>query len=423
MTQISRRRFNQAVGTGVAAGAFGMPFVARAANPKVVVIGGGAGGGTAARYIAKDSKGAIDVTLIEPSKTYYTCFFSNLYLGGLRDYASIGHTYERMAAQGVAVVHDWAEGVDRDKKMVHLASGAKVAYDRLVVSPGIDMKYDSVPGYSVEASAKMPHAWKSGTQVQILKAMVENMKEGGTFVMVPPPNPFRCPPGPYERISMVAHLLKQKNPKAKIIVLDPKEKFSKQALFQEGWEKHYPGMVEWVPASISGGVKMVDAGAMTIQTDGETFKADAASVVPAQSAGRIAHKAGLVDDKGWCPIVPKTMQSKMDENIHVLGDASVASAMPKSGFSANSQAKVVAMAVRGALTGSRTFDPRFANTCWSLVATNDGIKVGAAYKAGAEAIEVTSKFISKTGEDDALRKQTYEESVGWYDGITKDIFG
>ncbi len=423
MTKVSRRSFNQALGAGVATGALGFPFVARAANPKVVVIGGGAGGGTAARYIAKDSKGAIDVTLIEPSKTYYTCFFSNLYLGGFRSYASIGHTYETMASQGVGVVHDWAESIDRDNKTVHLASGAKVAYDRLVVSPGIDIKYDSIPGYSVEASAKMPHAWKSGTQVQVLKAMVENMKDGGTFVMVPPPNPFRCPPGPYERISMIAHLLKQRNPKAKIVVLDPKEKFSKQALFQEAWQNHYGEMIEWLPASITGGVTMVDAANMIIKTDGEELKADAASVVPAQTAGRIAHKAGLTNDKGWCPIVPKTMQSKVDENIHVLGDASIASAMPKSGFSANSQAKVVAMAVRGALTGSRTFDPRFANTCWSLVATNDGIKVGAAYKAGAEKIEVTSKFISKTGEDADMRKQTYEESVGWYAGITKDIFG
>ncbi len=423
MTLWSRRTFNQMLGTGAAATALSLPFVARAANPKVVVIGGGAGGGTAARYIAKDTNGAIDVTLIEPSKTYYTCFFSNLYLGGFRDYASIGHTYERMAGHGVAVVHDWAEAVDRDKKLVHLASGAKVAYDRLVMSPGIDIKYDAIPGYSVEASAKIPHAWKSGTQVQVLRALIDDMKEGGTFVMVPPPNPFRCPPGPYERISMIAHRLKQKNPKAKIIVLDPKEKFSKQALFQEGWENHYPGMIEWLPGSITGGVKKVDVDTMTIETDGDRFKADAASIVPPQMAGRIAQKAGLTNAKGWCAIDPKTMQSQVDENIHVLGDAAVASAMPKSGFAANSQAKVAAMAVRGALTGSRVFEPRFANTCWSLIATNDGVKVGATYKAGADKIEPTSTFISKTGEDAALRKQTYEESVGWYEGITKDIFG
>lgn len=423
MSKLTRRSFNRLLGATAATVAIGMPYIARGASPKVVVIGGGAGGGTAARYIAKDSKGAIDVTLIEPSKTYYTCFFSNLYLGGFRDYASIGHTYERMASQGVGVVHDWAEGIDRDKKHVQLASGAKVSYDRLVMSPGIDMKYETIPGYSVEASAMMPHAWKSGTQVQVLKAQVESMKQGGTFVMVPPPNPFRCPPGPYERISMIAHLLKQNNPTAKIIVLDPKEKFSKQALFEEGWAKHYPDMVEWIPASITGGVKEVNAKEMTIKTEDETFKVDAASVVPAQKAGQIAHKAGLTNDKGWCPIVPKTMQSTKDENIHILGDASLAAAMPKSAFSANSQAKVVAMAVRGALTGSRVFDSRFNNTCWSLIGTNDGVKVGAAYKDGAEKIEATSKFISKTGEDEALRKKTYEESVGWYEGITKDIFG
>ena len=285
------------------------------------------------------------------------------------------------------------------------------------------MKYDAIPGYSVEASAKMPHAWKSGTQVQVLKAMVENMKPGGTFVMVPPPNPFRCPPGPYERISMIAHLLKQKNPTAKIIVLDPKENFSKQSLFQEGWEKHYPGMVEWLPVSIAGVIEMIDVNAMTIKTDGDTFKADAASVVPAQKAGGIAHKAGLTNENGWCPIVPQTMQSANDPNIHVLGDSCIAAEMPKSGFSANSQAKVAAMAVRGELTGSKVFEPRFSNTCWSLIAPNDGIKIGAAYKAGADKMESTNNFISKTGEDAALRKQTYEESVGWYDGITKDIFG
>ncbi|MEL6225464.1 MAG: NAD(P)/FAD-dependent oxidoreductase [Pseudomonadota bacterium] len=418
MTKMTRRHFGQLLG-GAAVTTLAMPSIARGAQPKVVVIGGGAGGATAARYIAK---GAIDVTLIEPSKTYYTCFFSNLYLGGFRDYASIGHSYVKLANEGIGVVHEWADTIDRDKKQVVLGSGAKIRYDRLVVSPGIDIKYDSVAGYSPEAASKMPHAWKSGTQVALLKAQVEAMREGGTFVMVAPPNPYRCPPGPYERISMIAHMLKQKNPTAKIVILDPKEKFSKQALFQEGWERHYAGMVEWVPGSIAGDIE-VDAANMVISADGEKTKADAATVIPAQTAGRIAHKAGLTNDKGWCPIVPGTMQSTMDPNIHVIGDASVASAMPKSGFSANSQAKVTAMVIRGELTGAKMFPARFANTCWSLIGTNDGVKVGAAYKAGAEKIEVTSKFISKTGEDADLRKTTYEESIGWYSGITNDMFG
>ena len=399
-----------------------MPSLAFGATPKVVVVGGGAGGATAARYIAKDSKGAIDVTLVEASKQYYTCFFSNLYLGGFRDYGSIGHSYDRLSSNhGVNVVHGWASSVDGAGKTLNLASGAKLSYDKLVLSPGIDLKYDSIPGYSAAAQTRMPHAWKSGTQVKVLRDQVMNMKKGGTFVMVPPPNPYRCPPGPYERVSMIAHMLKETNPTAKIIVLDPKPKFSKQGLFMAGWEKHYPGMVEWLGPDTHGGILNVNAETMEIETDLDTFKADAACVVPAQRAGSIAMAAG-VNDGDWCPINPANMTAKADENIYVLGDASVASSMPKSGFSANSQAKVAANHIRGALTGSRVYAPRFANTCWSLIGTNDGIKVGANYKAGAEKIDVTDKFISQGDEAADIRKATYEESLGWYEGITSDMF-
>ena len=400
-----------------------MPAISTgSARPKVVVVGGGAGGATAARYIAKDSKGAIDVTLIEASKHYYTCFYSNLYLGGFRDYDSIGHSYDNLSANhGVNVVHDWAISVDSSARKVRLGSGATVSYDRLVLSPGIDIKYDSIDGYSVEAQTKMPHAWKSGTQVKVLRDQVLNMPKGGTFAMVPPPNPYRCPPGPYERISMVAHILKEKNPTAKIVVIDPKNKFSKQGLFMAGWEKHYPGMVEWIDNDTHGGIKNVNPETMEIETDLDTFKADVACVVPAQRAGAIAMNAGVTDGD-WSPIVPASMQTKADSNIYVLGDASVASAMPKSGFSANSQAKVAANHIRGELTDSRVFPAKFSNTCWSLVATNDGIKVGANYKAGEEKIEVVDKFVSKTDEGNAKRKKTYEESIGWYNGITTDMF-
>jgi sulfide dehydrogenase [flavocytochrome c] flavoprotein subunit len=421
MTNFNRRAFCSFVAASTAA--LAAPGLATGSSkPKVVVIGGGAGGATAARYIAKDSKGAIDVTLIEASKHYYTCFYSNLYLGGFRDYGSIGHSYDRLSSNhGVNVVHDWAISVDTAAKKVKLGSGSSVSYDKLVLSPGIDIKYESINGYSPEAQTRMPHAWKSGTQVKVLRDQVLNMKKGGTFVMVPPPNPFRCPPGPYERVSMVAHLLKAKNPTGKIVVVDPKNKFSKQGLFMAGWEKHYPGMVEWIDADTHGGIKNVNPDTMEIETDLDTFKADVACVVPAQRAGAIAMNAGVTDGD-WSPIVPETMQSRADSNIYVLGDASVASAMPKSGFSANSQAKVAANHVRGALTDSKVFPARFSNTCWSLVATNDGIKVGANYKGGSEKIEVVDKFISKTDEDSALRKKTYQEANAWYSGITSDMF-
>jgi len=421
MNKISRRQFNIMMCS--AAGAFAAPSIARAAKPKVVVIGGGAGGATAARYIAKDSKGEIDVTLVEASKHYYTCFFSNLYLGGFRDYASIGHSYDTLAADhGINVVHDWATNIDPAAKKVMLGSGAALSYDKLVLSPGIDIKYDSVEGYSVNAQDTMPHAWKSGTQVQLLKAQVENMREGGTFLMVPPPNPYRCPPGPYERVSMIAHVFKERNPSAKIIVLDPKPKFSKQALFQEGWQKHYPDMIEWIASDVHGGILSVDPQKLEVETELDTFKGDAASVVPAQKAGAIVHAAGVADGD-WVPIDPASMASEADPDIYVLGDASVASAMPKSGFAANSQAKVAANAIRGELTDSRVFEPRYANTCWSLIGTNDGVKVGANYTPGEEKIEVVDSFISQTGEDEALRKATYEESENWYSSITSDIFG
>ena len=420
MTSVSRRKFGGLL--GASAFSLAMPSIAFGAKPKVVVIGGGAGGATAARYLAKDSKGAIDVTLVEASKRYYTCFFSNLYIGGFRKYGSIGHNYYGLAVNnGINVVHEWASSVDNAAKKVKLASGATLSYDKLVLSPGISLKYDSVPGYSPQAQTRMPHAWTSGTQAQVLRNHVLNMRKGGSFVLVPPTNPFRCPPGPYERVSMMAHVLKERNPSAKIIVLDPKPKFSKMGLFMEGWENHYPGMVEWIGPESHGGIKSVNHETMEIVTDLDTFKADAACVIPAMRAGVIADAAGVTDGD-WAPIVPATMASKADANIHVLGDASVASAMPKSGFSANSQAKVVANAIRGDLTGSKVYPARFSNTCWSLVATNDGVKVGASYKAGAEKIELTDKFISKTKESAELRKATYKESLDWYSGITSDMF-
>ena len=417
---VSRRSVLRA---GVAAGAvLAAPVALGQTKPRVVVVGGGAGGATAARYVAKDSNGAIDVTLVEPTRTYYTCFFSNLYLGGFRELGSIAHTYGGLASGGVNVVHDWAVGVDRDAKTVSLASGGSVGYDKLILSPGIDFVYDSVPGYGVEAQNAMPHAWKAGSQTELLRQQVMSMREGGLYVMVAPPNPYRCPPGPYERISMVAHLLKQNNPTAKIVILDPKEKFSKQALFTNGWETHYAGMVEWLPASLTGGVSRIDPAAMTIETDIDTFQADVANVIPAQKAGHIAAVAGLTNDSGFCPIKPATMQSQSDDDVYVLGDACIAGDMPKSGFSANSQAKVAAMSARAALTDSKVFPARYANTCWSLIATDDGVKVGATYEPTKEKIAKTSGFISEVGETADVRKATYEESIGWYAGITTDAF-
>ena len=420
---VNRRTF---LGTGaLAAASLAAPAVLAAGHgkPRVVVIGGGAGGATAARYIAKDSKGAVDVTLVEPTRTYYTCFFSNLYLGGFQEIDDIGHTYGTLAAQyGVNVIHDWAVDVDRDAKTVALAGGSALSYDKLILSPGIDFVDGAVDGWDITAQNAMPHAYKAGSQSQLLRAQIEAMPEGGVFGMVAPPNPYRCPPGPYERISMVAHQLKKMNPTAKIIVADPKPKFSKMALFQEGWADHYEGMVDWIGEDFGGGNVTVDPEHMTMTIDGEETKVDVCNVIPAMKAGRIADMAGVTDGN-WAPVNAADLSSKADPDVHVLGDAAAQGDMPKSGFAANSQAKVCANAVRGALTGSKVFPAKFSNTCWSLIDTDDGVKVGATYEATEEKIAKVDGFISQTGEDAATRKATYEESIGWYAGITSDMFG
>jgi NADPH-dependent 2,4-dienoyl-CoA reductase/sulfur reductase-like enzyme len=418
----NRRQFIGGASALGASGVLAAPAIAQA-KPRVVVIGGGPGGATLAKYVARDSKGAVHVTLIEPLKEFVTCFHSNLYLGDFRPYGSITHDYSGVAKHGVTLVHEPAVLINPNTKTVRVASGATLPYDRLVVAPGIDIKFDSIPGYSEKASEIMPHAWKPGPQTQLLKKQLDALQDGATIVMVAPPNPYRCPPGPYERVSMMAHVLKKKgHTKSKIIVLDPKPNFSKQGLFVEGWQKHYPGMIEWQDPKMHGGIKGVDPSTMTVKTDLADYKAQLVNVIPAQMAGKIARDIGLTNETGFCPIKPESMQSAKVPDIYVLGDASIAGEMPKSAFSANSQAKVAAMVIRGELTKSPTFPARYTNTCWSLIETDDTVKVGGRYEPKDGKIAAVETFISKTGEDADLRKQTQVENMGWYQGIVADIF-
>jgi sulfide dehydrogenase [flavocytochrome c] flavoprotein chain len=420
MMNTNRRQFIGGIGA-LAASTFPMPALAQA-KPKVIVVGGGPGGATVAKYVAKD--GGIDVTLVEPAKQFTTCFHSNLYLGGFKKWNEITHSYDKMTkAYGIKHDRQRASAIDRDKKQVKFASGRSLSYDRLVLAPGIDIKFDSVPGYSEEVSKKLPHAWQAGPQTQLLTRQLNALSDGSTIVMVAPPNPYRCPPGPYERASMMAHVLKAKgHKKSRIIILDPKENFSKQGLFMEGWQKHYPGMIEWQDAKMHGGIKGVDAKTMTVKTDLAEHKANLINVIPAQWAGKIARDAGLANQTGYCPINPENMRSMTDANIYIVGDACIPGDMPKSGFSANSQAKVAAMMIRGELANGRTFPARYTNTCWSLIETDDTVKVGGSYAAKDGKIAATETFVSKTGESADLRKQTQQENIGWYQGIIADIF-
>ncbi|MGE3626760.1 MAG: FCSD flavin-binding domain-containing protein [Hyphomicrobiales bacterium] len=422
MANMNRREFTRLAGMSVLAASSFSTFAIAQASGKVVIIGGGAGGATVAHHLKKGSP-SLDVTLVEVQPQYTTCFFSNLYLGGFRTLESITHGYDGLTKLGVKVVHDLATAVDTAKKTVTLRGGNTLAYDKLVLSPGIDFKYDAIEGYSEEVAEKLPHAYKAGAQTKLLKTQLEAMPDGGTVVMIAPPDPFRCPPGPYERASMIGYFLKTQKPKSKLIILDPKEKFSKMGLFQEGWAQHYQNQVEWLPPTMTGGgAKKVDASAMTVTSvDGEVIKAAVINVIPPQKAGKIAELAGCT--KGdWCPVKPDSFASAQVADVYVLGDSSVAAAMPKSGFSANSQAKVVVNAIQAELDGKTRFPARYRNTCWSMIAPDNSVKVGANYTPGEGKLDAKDSFVSKTGEDAKLRAETFKESIGWYEGITADMF-
>ena len=397
MTKLNRRNFLKLAGgsTGLTlAGCASTPEpAAKKAGPaKVVVVGGGFGGASAAKYLKKFDPD-VQVTLIEYNKAFTTCPGSNWVIGGLRDLDSITHSYEALKSQfGVNVVHDWVSAIDVDGKNVRLASGGKVEYDRLILSPGIDFRFDTIEGYTANDINIVPHAWKAGPQTTVLRNQIASMRDGGVYVIAPPPNPFRCPPGPYERVSMVANYFKQHKPKSKILILDAKPKFSKQGLFIQGWKDLYGygtdnSMIEFVAAP-DGVVNKVDVKNRTAYAGPleEEVKADVLNVVPAQKAGGIAHAAGLTDDSGWCPVNHHTWESKIVPGIHVIGDSAIQAPLPKSGYAANSEAKICAASVVSLLAGREPEPaiPSWVNTCYSLVGPQYGISVAMVYNLTAE---------------------------------------
>jgi sulfide dehydrogenase [flavocytochrome c] flavoprotein subunit len=429
MTDYTRRDFGRLVGLGGAGlvagtGLSTFAIAQGAAAAKVVVIGGGAGGATLAHYIKKEAP-AIDVTLIEPKSIYSSSFFSNLYLGGFRTMPSLNHDYSGLRKIGVKIVRDFATGVDGAKRTVRTRGGKSFSYDRLVISPGIDIKYDSIPGYSNALSNTFPHAYQTSAigKQQLMSAM-SSMKDGGTFLMVMPNNPYRCPPGPYERACMIAHYLKTKKPKSKLVILDPKKSFSKQGVFTEAFDRYYKGIIELnLTNDIDDfSVTRFDGKTKTVTTKaGKTVKFDAANIIPNQRAGEIVRTAGVTTGD-WVAIDPTNFASKADKNIYVLGDATIAAAMPKSAFSANSQAKSAAADIVADLSKKEKFPARYRNTCWSLVAPDDCVKVGANYAAKDGKLDPSGSFVSAKGEAAELRKQNFAEAVGWYDGIINDMF-
>ncbi|MGQ9365251.1 FCSD flavin-binding domain-containing protein [Azospirillum sp. ST 5-10] len=430
MTKIDRRSFVALAGTAAAAGIVGAPRIARAAGPKVVVVGGGPAGATAARYLRRFAP-AVEVTLIEANRDYHTCFMSNEVLAGERAMDAIRVGYDGLRKAGVSVVHDLVTGIDGTARTVTTAGGQSFAYDRCIVAPGIDFVYDSVEGYSAEAAEQAPHAWKAGPQTALLRRQLEAMPDGGTFVLVAPPNPFRCPPGPYERASLVAHYFKHHKPRSKVVVLDHKDAFSKQKLFEQAWTRLYGygsdnSLIEWVPAAKGGKVGRVDVASLTVDTDFDAVKAAVLNLIPAQKAGRIAFDAGLTEGD-WTPVDKKTFESKKVAGIHVLGDASDAATMPKSGYAANSQGKVTAAAVAALLRGEEAPEPSYLNTCYSIAGKDHGFSVAGVYTydAAKNAIaEVAgSGGLSPLDAADADRRREVAYAHSWYRNIVADSWG
>jgi sulfide dehydrogenase [flavocytochrome c] flavoprotein subunit len=421
----TRRQFLKTVGaTGAGSALFLFGCATNGGSGgKVVVIGGGFGGATAARYVKLWSPNT-DVTLLEPSRSFVTCPFSNYVLAGFLTMDKITHGYGGLTAAGVKVVHEAATAVDTQKKTVTTASGA-LPYDRLIVAPGIDFIWDGVPGYSEAASEAAPHAWKAGPQTTLLARQLEAMSDGGVVVISVPRAPFRCPPGPYERASMIAWYLKGKKPRSKVIVVDPADAFSKQGLFLEGWNKHYKDMIKWVPGKDGGKVERVDVAAKTVKTEGETIRAAVMNIIPPQRAGAIARTAGVADNTGWCPIDPLTFESKLVKGVHVVGDATIAAPLPKSGTAANTEAKVAAAAVVEMLAGRMPTEQVLSNTCYSLVTPDWGISVTAVHTNPAAGFGTPqgSGGVSPAGRDDAFRKQESAYTRAWYASITKDAWG
>lgn len=418
----SRRDFLKAAIAGASASLLPRPTIAQAV-PRVVVVGGGFAGASTARALrAADPR--IAVTLVEASRTFTACPFSNGVIAGLRDIKLQQFGYDKVASTGITVAFATATGVDAQARKVMLSTGQTLDYDRLVVAPGIDIRWDGLPGYTEAAAEQMPHAWKAGKQTLLLQRQLEAMADGGTVIMSAPANPFRCPPGPYERASLIAYYLKTQKPKSKLILLDAKDQFSKQRLFQNAWNELYPNL-EWVGLSKGGKVTSVEVASRTLVTDFGSHKADVANVVPPQKAGRIAELAGVTDRTGWCPIDPVTFESKLVPNVHVVGDATIAGGMPKSAFSANAQAKVCAAAVANLLAGTTPGEPKLINTCYSLVAPDYGITVAGVYRP-LNGVLTDVEGAGGVSPADASRSTRAQEAMfadGWFKTITNEVFG
>ncbi len=420
-----RKETRRNVVRGIAAAAASLtlpsPLFAQSAT-RVIVIGGGFGGAGCARALRRiDPK--LKVTLIEPNRTFTACPFSNEVIAGLRRLEAQQFSYERIAAEDITVVAQAATRIDASAHTVELADGSSLAYDRLVLAPGIDLRFDALPGYDEAAAEKMPHAWKAGEQTALLRRQLEAMDDGSTVVLAVPASPLRCPPAPYERASLIAHYLKAKKPRAKVLILDAKDAFPQQRLFENAWKQLYPGIIERVSLSQGGRVVSVDPATRTIVTDFGNYTADVANVIPPQKAGGIADIAGAADHTGWCPIDPVTFASKLVPDIHVIGDASIAGGIPKSASAANAEAKACAAAIASLLSGNPPPTPRLIGACYNTVAPDYAFALSGVYEPHDGMFAEIEGRTSPLDAPPEVRMHEVETAQSWFQSITAETFG
>ena len=424
MTTRPVTRRSAVLGITAAAAALAWPRLSRAqSTARVVVVGGGFGGAACARAL-KRAQADLQVILIEPNAVFTSCPFSNEVIAGLRDIEAQQFSHDKLAANGVTMIDQAVTTIEPRLRSVMTADGVVMPYDRLVLSPGIDFRFEALPGYDDAASEKMPHAWKAGAQTLLLRRQLEAMDDGGTVAIAIPANPSRCPPAPYERASLIAHYLKTRKPRSKVLLLDAKDNFPQQPLFEKAWKELYGDMIERVGLSQGGRATSVDSSTKTIITEFGNYTPDVANVIPPQRAGRIAEAAGATDATGWCPIDPVTFESKLVKNVHVIGDACLGGGIPKSASAASAQGKACAAAIV-ALLGSRAPEtPRLTGICYNTVAPGYGFSLAGNYQPrGNIFAEVEGGATSPVDAPRELRAREATEAERWFETITADTFG
>jgi NADPH-dependent 2,4-dienoyl-CoA reductase/sulfur reductase-like enzyme len=425
-----RRQFVRTLGAGSALGAMGTlgmlsgcATTGGGSGPKVVVVGGGFGGATAAKYVRMWSDYGISVTLVEPNTSFISCPMSNLVLGGTKAMADITSSYDGLVKKyGVNLVNDSVTHIDAEKRVVKLAGGTELPYDRLILSPGIDFMWEALPGMAAAgAKDKVLHAWKAGAQTVALRKQLEAMPDGGVYAIAIPQAPYRCPPGPYERACQVASYFQKAKPKSKVLILDGNDDVtSKGPLFKKAWTDRYKGMIEYRPKHV---VNDVDVATNTLKFEfNDDVKANVLNVLPPMRAGEIAVKTGLATaNKRWCEVDFLTFESKAAKNIHVLGDSiQIAPLMPKSAHMANQHGKTCAAAVVALLTGKTpNGSPIYNNTCYSFVSSEDVVHVASVHTYDPEKKTMVT-VAGSGGVSKAANELEGRFAMAWAQGIWTD---